>query len=410
MSPQLQQLNQPSDFEVIDPSDFPKRSAEPVIVVIDQFKKKTVDIDGDQRMFSEESKADISHGEAVVAHLKMALPQAHIVCIESEKTDDRKLLAELLKLKKSGHQIDAINLSRAIAHLTLTPSQWTAMTGVKVTKENLLEIRKEVKAKIAELSKIKYSPFAGAHRTIVGLERLAANGVKVYIGAGNDGPEFISAYNFAEGTFGVRAVDANKIPSEYSAHNQLLNRTARGDFNSVPIRDNGRTLGYDITGDGTLDVRAARTSSKGTFTDPIIERFSGKRISDAVVSGAMRKRILDNHTHRWASVIKKNTPHELLKMISQPDDRKRRVSPLEENGIIPLKDMLLHIGYSEQEAEFARKQIGDYFHISGIVFRATKEGTLLHSYDGSNRAGVADVSGTSFATPTALAQDLRGKK
>jgi hypothetical protein len=74
--------------------------------VVDEFSFKNIDFDGDQRNIADTYMGEISHGEAVVAHIKTILPGAQIIQLNS---GNYEVFNELSRLKARGKQIDAVN-------------------------------------------------------------------------------------------------------------------------------------------------------------------------------------------------------------------------------------------------------------------------------------------------------------
>ena len=100
-------------------------------------------------------------------------------------------------------------------------------------------------------------------------------GIKVYVGAGNEGEKGNREFNtlsLANGVITVGALNADGSKAAISSDNMLVNRWARSVF-AVTKTDNG----IDFTGDGTTDIPYKELSS-------IEEGVANKQAKDSLLN------------------------------------------------------------------------------------------------------------------------------
>lgn len=414
--PQQEHTKQTTDssrqtsYTLLDPSMFPEKSKHPVIVVVDEFSFKNIDVDGDQRNIADTYMGEISHGEVVVAHIKTILPDAKIIQLNS---GNYEVFNELSRLKAQGKQIDAVNFSASATHANFSQNGWKVATGIEVTPANAKEKRDAVKDALSKLEQQDENLFlkkvGQTILTIRALESLTSQGVPVYLGAGNSGETSINAYLFAEGIEVVSSTNAKGFLSSFSGDNSLVTRKARGEFNSVPVLKDGNLIGYDITANGLADIVLPKTTAKGTYRDPVLQKFSGRKISEVLTTKEELVEFTSSVQKKFGHNLSSISANRLLGIITEKNDTLRDLSnPLEEK-LIPVKDLLTKTGYEDTEASRSESQHARYIHLSGLLFDVDDNGVVYHTNDGSSTPGVAGVSGTSFSSPRALAHDIRQK-
>ncbi len=183
--------------------------------------------------------------------------------------------------------------------------------------------------------------------SIIASESLTAQGVPVYLGAGNSGDTSINAYLFADGVEVVSSTNAK---------------------------------GY-------------------------LSLFSGKNISDVVLKDEELKEFIATYKQKYED----RTPDSLLRIFSQKNDTLRDLENPLENKLIPLRDFLTGMGYQSEEVDMEVNSRANYIHFSGLLFDSDDKGLVYHTEDGSNTPGVSSISGTSFSAPRALARDIKQK-
>lgn len=72
----------------------------------------------------------------------------------------------------------------------------------------------------------------------------------------------------------VGALNTNKKKSKDSADNSLVTDWATGIFKIHKMRDTKGRVGFDYTGDGTIDISAERTTSEKKKPSPYISGTS----------------------------------------------------------------------------------------------------------------------------------------
>lgn len=230
------------------------------IVVVDDFKTKIIDIDGDQI-------ADLSHGEVVEKYVLNNNPVARIekMQINADKdgtfdiqdyTNQMNTLADRIE---AGEKFDAVNVSLA-DEIDLTASKDINASNIR---ENEAAAREDMVLNTTQDSSPRRK---NVKAYIEATERVTALGTEVYIAGGND---FVNGYNLfglADGTTQVGTISA--VGDTILAKNSDIERYERGEYFVDPIfkyddKGNESIAGYDITEDGNVDVFPEQLSSKG---------------------------------------------------------------------------------------------------------------------------------------------------
>lgn len=85
------------------------------------------------------------------------------------------------------------------------------------------------------------------------LEDIIEYGAKVYTISGNGGPRMVNTYSFAHGVVTVGAVEREL--QHYIADNVFVDLHERAAYQAERVDSvNGQPLGYDVTGDGCVDI------------------------------------------------------------------------------------------------------------------------------------------------------------
>ncbi len=120
------------------------------------------------------------------------------------------------------------------------------------------------------------------------LEQLVAQGVRVYTIAGNGGPRMINTFSFAEGVTTVGAVEQQL--DHYVADNPFVDRHERAAYHIERVDDAaGVPLGYDIDGDGCVDIPVSRLSA-GFLTGDRLPRSSYRPLMGSSFAAPMALR------------------------------------------------------------------------------------------------------------------------
>lgn len=414
-------------YRFVDPAAFSKDEKNPVVVVVDRFGGAEfgfprVDIDGDGAGDIASDKGDLAHGEVIAKFVEALLPEAKIIRVswpvrhlDADTSDGVAVLEELSRLKKAGYRIDAVNLSMS-PPVPLTFDRLSEIVGTEITPENVRDHKLGAFLKLlswaaTDPEKDVIKALAGAaFRVMTAMTQLSDTGVKVYVSAGNNGPNSINLYAFARGVTTVSAVDARGVESEYSCRSSLNERSARGDFNVREVFAGGRVVGLDFTGDGKVDIASEKLSGKGAYRDATIAAFAGKPVSEVVASDRESAAAIEAFKSDATALRIGARPAEvLLNLIPGRDSsfHKKLASP---PRLYSVRTLLVGAGKTEAEASRAAEKFGDYLHPSGRMFRKNELGRIVFSYDASPHPGIWEIHGTSFAAPVAMCEDLAKKR
>lgn len=225
------------------------KKAPPVkIAVVDDYFQKTIRIDSDRI-------PDMVHGVAVEAFIKSGLPNAQITRM-STTYDESSVKNALTYILNGAEKYDAINLSKSS---DISYKEISKFIGMKVTPQNVAQNKDEIKNRF----------FASKHHDaqyikeiITSLEKIAADGTKIYIAAGNNGNKNFNLYTLADGVNVVGATLKHGKIAPYSSSNKLVTRYERGSFRINKVKDENGQWGFDITQNGKPDIMASETTSK----------------------------------------------------------------------------------------------------------------------------------------------------
>lgn len=230
------------------------------IAIIDNFKGKYVDVDGDKI-------PDISHGEAVENLFKTKQPNAEIIRYDvgsdtdaSQVSTDKLASAyeDLSQRIEGGEKIDGVNMS---VSTDTRIGFFNRFTKKPVTAENISKKEDEIKNSSGYDN---MSQTTGRKNVLSNMEKVTSQGVPVYVAGGNNGPGYFNEYGLAKGVTQVGGTGLNGNIHPDSADNSDIKKYAQGEFEIKSIKDAaGKITGYDYTGDGKIDLSAEDASSKG---------------------------------------------------------------------------------------------------------------------------------------------------
>ena len=383
----------------------------PNVAIVDDFTEKLMDIDGDL-------KPDIAHGRAVEVIIKGTHKGAKSINIDASSPNPKgrgftskdltKAFKDIASKVDKGEKIDAVNVS--IGN-DFSIEGFGPVLKKLSTRGNLAENRTIIKnflknpdpkffkdPETINILKEKYS-------IIEALESLTKKGVKVYISGGNGSPDKFNYMNLADGTINVGATNATGTKMPYSADSKIINKFAQGTKSVTPVVKKKLLQGYDITGSGKVEVPVNETTGGPTF----ISKFVGKQAKDLILDNKDFENILtalkevrkNPNGHIPGHVPPKYTPQELIKMMDKFGDKlissKKYADLLEASSSkVPLES-LSKLRNSNQLVNIKGKP---------FFFDTNQKGVVVFNPDGSGRAAVSVIHGTSFSTPRALGLDL----
>lgn len=231
------------------------KNSHKTVAIVDNFEAITEDIDGD-------GIPDVSHGEVVENFLRSANPDVEVIrydVSENKKTKGgsakkiKKSFEDIAKRIKNGEKIDGVNLSMGNTEKISTLNRW--IKG-KINNNNIDKKEDAIRDSL-------YWKMNGIESTLESIEKVTAEGVPVYTGAGNDGAEYYNTFGLAKGVTQVGSTTQSGNPYLNSGDNSDVKRWEQGVYNVKAIQDkSGKVLGYDYTGDGKIDLSVERGSNK----------------------------------------------------------------------------------------------------------------------------------------------------
>lgn len=387
----------------------------PVVAVIDNFKAKSMDIDGD-------FIPDLSHGKVVNTVIKGNYKKANIIAFDvATKGADGKIFISTKKLGNAfknianridkGERIDSVNVSLGGSVNIKTMGN---AIGKDLTRGNILENRGSIRNILKNPDK-KFFPnpktvkwFREVDTALTNIERVTQKGVKVYISGGNDGPHEFNLFNLAKGTVNVGATDALGTKMGYTADSKLINRFAQGTKSITPVYKKNILEGYDLTGKGKVDIPVNKTSGENS----IVSKLAGNKAKDLLLNndefndyvkavrtifevrktGQLEKPILSGN-----QLSLQDAQKIINKMSSRIISGKQYIKFLEKVG----EDISPATIFKMKTGNKAVNCVGSRVH-----FDIDKRGFLVFDPDGSGRKAISVINGTSFSSPRAVGLDL----
>ena len=379
----------------------PPRQLRQMVAVIDDFYSKSVDVDGDEI-------SDLTHGDAVSTYLQKQLPEAEILKLqfpfssqtghplaEAVESDRRfgQILDSLIARKDSGQTLSGVNLSlltldferstpHPIAYRRADLAGLADAVGLPITSENVESLRPQIRERLAELHQqpapdhtLRQAMYASSWPIIQKLEALVEKGVRVSVSAGN-GPQEFNLYGLANGVETVGALDPEGAPVPIFANHSMVGRFARGIYESRPMKAYGKVMGFDMTGDGQINVPFSQTS---------LRQFIGKPVDAVLIPSS-----------EAATLMAAKRNGELS------GEQRERL----QHGLVDMGTYAQAMGWDPEVTPLLRKDYGDVVHpLAGMAFWVSPDQTVeLSDYIAPK---VVPVTGTSFAAPTHLGKALQ---
>ncbi|MGD9581616.1 MAG: hypothetical protein AB7V50_09605 [Vampirovibrionia bacterium] len=258
-------------------------------LVLDDFNSIDIDIDGDDI-------ADLSHGESIKRLITALNPEANVICLKAkDMTIDGKFNIKELKNKLTVvlNQLDILNLKGI--NLSIASNYETSTTnieGKKISKHNFNHYKKLIADRFIGLTEeIKTNQFyiSAQDKLFIDtveifkiIEKITSKNIPVYVAAGNNGINKYNMFSLAQNCKTVSSTDANGIKSFYSSNIAATDK-ARGVYGITPVEENGTIIGYDLIGNGKVDIKAEEVSGKGK-TKPKVSFYTGKPLKDLLAS------------------------------------------------------------------------------------------------------------------------------
>jgi hypothetical protein len=379
-------------------------AAKPIVVVLDQVRKKSIDLDND-------GLSDISHGQLIRDMLTAWLPTHEVRLLEAERSPRAvaKSLAQISGWVDEGQPIKAINLSLTPVEVTL--KELSQFSGMNITKRALPELKaalldwmakgqeslpgiqgqivklKEQIGKIyhtassisdvgrADRLEARYQKLKAHHQLLkhawpfmTQLRNLVDKKVGVYVAAGNDGR--FNLLSLTPGAVNVGSLNRARQKSGFSTRNGLVGRSALGEYKVHEVRKDGNLTAFAVTEDDALVYP--------------LSRLSDKKLGQSLHSFHAGDEAL------W----------ELKKAVLY--DRPRRIPDSLQQYVIPAS---VYVSWLGKRAPLLPKS-------AYVSLRAQTPEVNVYQVDAKGnlyrpKSLMPLIQGTSFATPNCLAEDLR---
>ncbi len=370
---------------------------EELVIVFDNFKRTTVDVNGNalpdsfhrnlvaSTIFSElKENTDIwtddltigSHNYAF-SKLKDSLPYIKSKSVYINFSNDMN--GEILTLKEleelTGLDIQEDMSSYESKYLSLRAQRETIIKKLKENK-NLPEEKKRA-LRILEMID-----------EIVKEAKKLGKEIKIYAAADND-PKEINLLGLSPHVTLVGALDADNNIADYSANNSLVSRWENGDINFKQTKANPNIysspeIGIILTEDFTI------------YEDDLQKTYKKILVSKIIKKGSLK--------YKFLKILKdrKWTSEEVFSFVLGKG-----------KSALFLIDDVKGLFLNEKIAEDLKKY-GTYISINSYsfgfnymeVFDINKRGELISTRQVNYRKDFTKVEGTSFASPGALAEDL----
>lgn len=233
-----------------------------------------IDLDGD-------GKGDMAHGNVVASMIKASFENSDVYTFDitqnSAGTTNERLVASLEsildEIKSGSCKYDALNMSLSSR---ITYSDLSKALGKTITKDNVSKYASEIRNwLINEGSKNGYTTTA---KVVQLLEQIEAAGCDIYIAAANvnDGTDDeLNLYTLAKSTTSVGANSKSGGKASFSFDNTLIDKWALGEIEVKKVKDsNGNFKGYDLNGDGKVDIDKSYTSGGSNLSNAYLRGTS----------------------------------------------------------------------------------------------------------------------------------------
>jgi len=376
----------------------------PEIVVVDSFNRKITDINGD-------GIPDLSHGKFCKTVIKSVLPKAHVtnyrVAGYKGHTGDENMssvVANFHKIAekiKNGGKVDAVNFSFGIVK---TFDELSKYLKTNITRQNVNEHVEEIKNWLQTLNKPEnkglvkefdsnHQGIKDIHKAISSIEEVTSQGVPVYIGAGNSGPESFNLYTLANKSISVKAMNGDKVNSkvlDFSCDNSVSKRGARGIYFPIKVvAPSGKVKGYKISENSKLIIKARELSKRPL----VVDKFVGKKLQNVLATEEDYK---DLQTFLELGELSEAKEEHLNNIVFKVDKYATVSKKAGEEFTYEW------ISFLKRHATFVDLNMER-------LLKVDKEGNIIHgSKCGVVKAKTA-IAGTSFSSPRLLAKDIEKK-
>ncbi len=400
----------------------------PVFAVVDNFDSDNV-------------IAKSSHGEVIEAIIKSLCPGSNVrrepvPILKNGKVATAEVISKIEGLQraiKQGQQIDGVNLSvgsslnygdksELLQKQTVQNASGskhlsaTKLLKKEVNPENLVDYKAELRGQLPMLDQ----------KLMKAIEGVTALGVPVYLAAGNDGVNYFSPTSFANGAVVVGATDAKGHKQSYSADNSLVSEWAQGTYNVEAIKDDrGKVLGFNLTGGNDVQI----PSEENSFEEQLKKDLEIIDVLDIDIDKNDQffdesGNLLDYISKKYGdSAERKNLKNMLHERLS---DLNKHILGFDSSDLrIKIQKAILReqeLGKELRNRVFIDKYIEKLIGLEFLKYvkfeekakqdkntKFDKNTDLFFDFDNSGRHASTFIVGTSFAAPTALAEEYNKK-
>lgn len=368
-------------------------------LVMDNFDTITIDIDGDDI-------ADLSHGESIKRLITALNPKANVIPLKLKKItpegffDSEELKVKLSVVLKQLQKINLTGINLSISSDCLVKD--LSINRKNITKSNFNKYKEQISEQFKNLASFIQSKKPAitpdekntlhSIETFNTIEQITKEGIPVYIAAGNRGVNKYNLFSLANNCKTVSSTDANGVKSFFSSDVNTTDK-ARGVYGITPVLKDGAIIGYDLIGNGKVDVKAEEVSGKGKVK-PKVDYFINKPLKDVLITKSEFDLVKQ-------SQIKLKADPAYWKTDAGKKAQKLRISKLfsisqfaELKKLTP--DEIRPLRTSGKYASFCTTK----------VFSDNGNGLISFNPDKTGRPNmVSALIGTSFASPTKLVED-----
>ena len=310
---------------------------------------------------------------------------------------DTKALAvveELERIRASNGLYTIVNLSLGNSREFNSLEDVIEKTGMReITNENIAEYRERL---VDWLSSQKYPFYQSWYKAVIALERVIASGTEGFVAGMNGGENCFNILTLAKGVQAIGATDANGNITHYSPKHSLITSYEQGTYSVTEIFDDNKLLGYSVLGDGHVDIPKELTSSG----IPFVNKLCGRKAKEIVSSDF-------SEIHANVVYLREALLGAVRQKISEMDKRFSGGAPPEGDVEKIMREYFFLLMYLKPrlEASNSKYVVFSTFDIalsSGQTCFFLDEdvsGRIIYNPDGSGRAAIGLVEGTSFATP-----------
>ena len=274
------------------------------IAIVDCFKNKIIDIDGD-------NIPDMSHGAFIDRYAKTCIPSLKtdkfdVETFRKKEFSTEKLINAFYKIAKKikdGKKYNAVNLSLGNEMQINDMSLFTNFYDPKtIDTDNVRDYKEELSDHYKSMNNRTNSLFNEIFRKnkpgneLSSIEEVTKQKVPVFVAAGNESSNSFNVYSLADGVTTVGGEDKTKSRVDYLAQNTLVDRYEKSYLNIKAVKTSeGKIKGYDINEDGKLDIKNSEVSGKGKLDNDVTIIGTSISAIEATINEVLNMLITPKH-------------------------------------------------------------------------------------------------------------------